>query len=508
MLTLLLGCILAAMLYYLMYSALRQWLLAKETVMLELPLLGQKRKGSRIQGTAVVCGGSLSGLFTARICADHFDKVIVVETEDWLSQEDGVTSQRWQDAPARARVIQWKSAHAWLVFLYDALSRLFPNLLEACKTFGIAIVTADIGIHITGKHLTRPYIHGSHFGPNGHPKMFSCSRPCFESMLRSLVLDPDSYPNVSQISGTATGVIESESGKRLQGVIVRTPEGIESIDATLVIDSTGPAQAIYKSLPSAPSLDTITETYHPKMNYCTCHFTMTPEIAERVPISTYLLPAAGDISRCLIMFRQDHLSMAVSCGAWGAAKDLPTTLDGIRQHVAGVGYKVPQFIWDAFDLLQEVEDTVTSSPVRCPASFWTHYERAANKLPVNYVAIGDSVGRVNPVFGQGATKALVGSTVLNTALHGVQGIDDDFAKRVHTAQAARMQRFWEGTKIADYAHKTTIPTEGETLAFGKVLRTFTRYVEILATTVRYLHFSIVVHGRLSDHTTPTGLLCW
>ncbi|KIY64759.1 hypothetical protein CYLTODRAFT_401464 [Cylindrobasidium torrendii FP15055 ss-10] len=484
MLTILLGVVFAAAALYVRHSyrKLRQKLLAIETVTLELPLLGQKRAGEKIKGTAVICGGSLAGLFTARVCADHFEKVVVVETEDWLSKENGVTPQRWQDAPPRARVIQWKSAHAWLVLIYYALERLFPNLLEMCKAFGIHVTTGDIGVHITGKHITGPYINGQRFGPEGSPKMLCCSRPGFETLLRALVLDPVAYPNVSQISGTVIGVVESKSERRLEEVSVKTPEGTHVIDAVLVVDCTGPGQAVYKTMPSAPPLDSITETYHPKMNYCTSHFALTPEMAERVPMSTYLLPAAGDVSRCLIMFQQDHLSIAISCGAWGSSKDLPTTLEGIREHVAGMGYTAPKHVWDVLDMLKEVEDTITSSLVRCPASFWTHYERVADQLPVNYVAIGDSVGRVNPVFGQGASKALIGAIGMNTLLHEVQGIDNDFAKRVHKAQAGRMKRFWSGTKSADYTHSTTIPAAGETLEHGNIPRLFVRYIQILAPT--------------------------
>jgi hypothetical protein len=32
---------------------------------------------------------SIAGLYVARVCADHFERVIVVESEEWLATEEG-----------------------------------------------------------------------------------------------------------------------------------------------------------------------------------------------------------------------------------------------------------------------------------------------------------------------------------------------------------------------------------------------------------------------------------
>ncbi|KIJ36221.1 hypothetical protein M422DRAFT_179637, partial [Sphaerobolus stellatus SS14] len=49
----------------------------------DLSKLGMPRnKSQRIRGTAVICGRSIPGLLTARICSDHFENVVIVEPED------------------------------------------------------------------------------------------------------------------------------------------------------------------------------------------------------------------------------------------------------------------------------------------------------------------------------------------------------------------------------------------------------------------------------------------
>ncbi|KIJ23543.1 hypothetical protein M422DRAFT_127460, partial [Sphaerobolus stellatus SS14] len=78
---------------YLVYRALawfiRRALVRRLTVLEDLPLLRKTRDlPQRIKGTAVICGGSISGLLTARICSDHFEKVLIVEPEDWLLSLD------------------------------------------------------------------------------------------------------------------------------------------------------------------------------------------------------------------------------------------------------------------------------------------------------------------------------------------------------------------------------------------------------------------------------------
>ncbi|KAF8811087.1 hypothetical protein BYT27DRAFT_7253093 [Phlegmacium glaucopus] len=66
------------LLLLLAWNWLRQQLLAKETVILDLPLLGNPReKQDKIKGTAVICGGSISGLITAPILALPDDSVTV-----------------------------------------------------------------------------------------------------------------------------------------------------------------------------------------------------------------------------------------------------------------------------------------------------------------------------------------------------------------------------------------------------------------------------------------------
>lgn len=110
------------------------------TVVNDLSLLGRCREpGDRLKGTAVICGGryalvrqstvyndllwrySIAGLLAARVCADHFEDVLVLDPDnDGLVERalaavpqgiDGNADSRMGSAP-RARVMQNRMIHA------------------------------------------------------------------------------------------------------------------------------------------------------------------------------------------------------------------------------------------------------------------------------------------------------------------------------------------------------------------------------------------------------------
>jgi hypothetical protein len=64
---------------------------------------------------------SIAGLWTARVCADHFSRVVVVDPEVW---EEGTGEPRKHK---RARVPQYTSLHGYQPFSLLALRKLFPT---------------------------------------------------------------------------------------------------------------------------------------------------------------------------------------------------------------------------------------------------------------------------------------------------------------------------------------------------------------------------------------------
>jgi hypothetical protein len=101
---------------------------------------------------------------------------------------------------------------------------------------------------------------------------------------------------------------------------------------------------------------------------------------------------------------------------------------------------------------------------------WVKYHEHAPSLPLNFVALADSLTRLNPALGQGMAKAMVDVTTLDAVLRAsaTSAIGPTFFKKL----AARTSSIWMSTKTSDYAHDSCEPVSGETREFGARQRRF------------------------------------
>jgi 2-polyprenyl-6-methoxyphenol hydroxylase-like FAD-dependent oxidoreductase len=88
-------------------------------------------KASYQHRTAVVIGGSMAGLLAARVAANHYDRVIIIE-RDTLSASREI----------RRGVPQARHTHGLLAGGREALERLFPGISEELVAAGA--LTGDI----------------------------------------------------------------------------------------------------------------------------------------------------------------------------------------------------------------------------------------------------------------------------------------------------------------------------------------------------------------------------
>ncbi|KAF8996684.1 hypothetical protein BDZ89DRAFT_1171481 [Hymenopellis radicata] len=506
---------------------LRRYLLSVQTGMNDLPSLGVART-TKLPGTAVVCGGSIAGLLTARACHDHFERVVIVEPEEWLSTAEGTTVNSWTQSQTRSRLIQYQSLHASMAFLYTGLKRLFPNLDQECQVSSINVGAADFSVSFQGRYAKVPY--DQYCGTL--PKTLYASRQALETLIRRLTFDTTVLPNIQQIVGTVIGVTQDPSSPGyVRQVSIRTKdEGVCVIDAALVIDCTGPTQAGFKHLQRAGfadkmSLERLKVTFDPKMAYSTIRFVVTTSLAKRLPIpggfdnlGGCLLVLHSDLTKDPNFFsciKQEANSVFMCCGAWGAGH-LPVNLSGIREHVQSMRLlqPLPPWFWDFLDMMSEVEDSITCATVHVPPSFWTHYEKTSN-LPANWIALGDSVCRFNPIFGQGCPKALLGVLTMNSLLYEVSPVDqtvsrgpvipDNFSHRFFKAQAPKIKVVWDSAKVMDYGMATTIPAAGETLAVGSINRWLIRHMQLLSLTDEATG-SVLWHSQMMLNSVPVDAL--
>ncbi|KIL56901.1 hypothetical protein M378DRAFT_88651 [Amanita muscaria Koide BX008] len=486
----------------LIHHVVRRKMIRQQTGMSDLELLGTARKdGQKIRGTAVICGGSIGGLASARICHDHFERVIIVEPEAWLSTADACPVNVSELQHKRSRLMQWESYQGTQVWPRMWFQKLFQNFERECKASDIPLVPANIKYHFSGLKLKTPQ--GQYNGDL--PKHICSGRPGFETLLRRLVIGQEEYPNIQQIHGTVIGYEKDpENPTYLSQVLVRQgDQEIIAIPATLVIDCTGLAMAGSKFLRrlgfgigdsghgKERSLDDLKMKYDQVVHYSTYSIPLTDEQNHRLPpearnygvVGIYFPDSRAGERRVLLAQKSDKNIMQLCSGNWGSF-ELPNNLNEYETFARSLRCQVPvdAFWYQLFEVLKETEDSATLKNVRIPPSTYTPFHLAAN-MPSNWVALGDSVMHVNPIFGQGIAKAFLGTASLNTLLHEVHPdcVPKTFAKTFFDMQATKIEPLWDSVKAVDYNFDSTEPLPGETLDTDSGKRWFFRHVQILAT---------------------------
>ncbi|EGN92006.1 hypothetical protein SERLA73DRAFT_191747 [Serpula lacrymans var. lacrymans S7.3] len=496
---------------------LRQRLYVETTGASDVPYLGQERpEHEKLHGTAIICGGSIAGLLSARICHNHFKRVVIIEPEPWLASEQAQMVEGWKQQHKRSRIVQYHSVQAQQALNLKAYRAMFPHFDEQAKASGIRIAASDLKMCISGRFPGVPYDEY----PDGLPETCFTSRQGLETLIRRLVKDTTKYPNIDYIVGSVSEYHPAAGNSTvLGGITVRNEHGETDIRADLVIDCTGVFRAGVKMLKHAGygfadvypkgklSLDDIKLSYDPKMFYSTLELTIPPDLAKRLPI-----PGGMDdhpaIAMCLSNARKDRKTLYligidgpyrihISSGAWDIA-DLPKTIDGVKKFASSMIMDVPlpSWLFQLLDMLGEdpqVHETMTVSYIRVPPSCYYRFHQAA-KLPSNWVALGDSVMNINPIFGTGLAKAIYGliclSQILRTVPPGSSStlnaqsttLPADFSTNFFNIQKAKIENFWTSTKNADYAQPTTVPVRGESLKKGAWMRWYMRRLRIVSLT--------------------------
>ncbi|PBK99980.1 hypothetical protein ARMGADRAFT_525668 [Armillaria gallica] len=481
----------------LLWRHLRHRLLRKQTCVLDLERLGLSRSvGQKIHGTAVICGGSLAGLFTARVCLDHFDEVVIVEPEVWADRPDAKRQDAWNQENTRSRIMQYESLHGPIQrFAFMALCNLFPNLTKECEASDILISPADHVVSTWGRWSKKPYDQYNGVLPDS----LTASRRGFETLLRRLVLG-GCHKNIRQVIGTVTGVSRSASSPEyIDRVTIRTTAGAREINAALVVDCTGAASAGVKWLrregygqsDTYPSgklpFDELKIAYDQKIVYSTVQLHVPPELGNRLPGLPASFDKCGLIYACIAdpeldcrgisLQRVEGNLVHICCAVFGAG-ELPQTLEEMKNYAQSIVTRVPipPWVFQILDMLEEVEDTMTCSQVPFAGASYIRFDKAVS-LPPNWIAIGDSVMKVNPLFGQGIVKALMGAICLNTLLQkrdATAGIPKDFSAEFFEMQGNKISPFWDADKVWDYGYHTTVPIAGEKLADSWFARWYTR----------------------------------
>jgi 2-polyprenyl-6-methoxyphenol hydroxylase-like FAD-dependent oxidoreductase len=350
---------------------------------------------------AVVIGGSVAGLLAARILADGFDTVTIVE-------RDPIPD----DVSARRGVPQGQHVHVLETAGRDTFEDLFPGYGEDLLSAGglIIDIMSDFHHYEQGDFLAA--------GPN-RMIMYNATRPLFEEILRERVTARDGVELRSRTQFVTYRFNETTAS--VEGVTVRDERSQETaIAADLVVDTSGRASKTPSWLDDHGFEPPGVEEVQIDLAYSTVMIGR-PEDDRR----NFFVPPEPGRTRGVGMFPvEDGYWQTTLLGVHGDHP--PTEPDELITFAEELPIPVVGQLLDRHSWLS---DEVAHYPF--PSNRRLRYEDL-DSFPDNLVVIGDALCSFNPIYGQGMSVAALEALQLHHTLAsaGRDGVELRFFERV------------------------------------------------------------------------------
>ncbi len=353
---------------------------------------------------AVVIGGSLAGMMSAAVLADHFDRVTVFERDP---VENGPVLHR--------SVPQGNHIHALLLGGQDVMASLYPGFTDELEQLGAVRFRSGIDVVFyapngKGYNGTLSVKVPRDLGLVGHVM----SRGLLEYQVRRRTI---ALANVHLKTESPIEALVHRDG-RVRGVTCRrAPTSI--IDADLVIDASGRGSHAMRWLAemgvSAPEETAIGVDFA----YTSTKFRRPEDTQGAEPMMLIggpppnytrgggLFEIEGGIWHVSLAGRFGDYPPTDEAGFMRFAKELPS----------------PRL----YELISGAERVAEITHHRFPTSVWRHYE-GLERFPERFLIVGDAVCSFNPVYGQGMSSAALQVRELRAVLRGrateSDGLDD------------------------------------------------------------------------------------
>lgn len=378
---------------------------------------------------AVVIGASMGGLLAARVLADVYRDIVIVERDVLPAHPEN-----------RRGVPQGRQPHLLLARAAQILDELFPGILAELVREGAPVWDdgdlSKLLIRFGGHQLVRSE-------PIPEPASlvnYYPSRALLEHTVRRRLLA--GYPAAVRIleGHELCGLTATPGGGAVTGVRVASRlDGTESdLPADLVVDASGRGAR-------TPALLEELGYRRPREDALTVRICYASQVVHLPDGALHenLVAVSPDISRAagFYMFRSEDDTWRICVGTIAGAEP-PSNRDEI---LAVADALVPAHIAAAARAAEPLAEVAYH---RFPSSRWRRYDLMA-RVPDGLVAVGDAVCSFNPVYGQGMTVAAIESTVLRDCL--ADG-DRDLPRRFYRTSAKKVKIAWQTAVGSDLTY--------------------------------------------------------
>ncbi|MFE5584783.1 NAD(P)/FAD-dependent oxidoreductase [Kitasatospora sp. NPDC056531] len=409
---------------------------------------------------AVVIGGSIGGLLAARVLADRYEQVTVID-RDALPE----------DAVDRKGVPQGGHAHALLITGRMKLEALFPGLTNELIAGGA--VRFDPGRDLLFHQMGAPRVAYTS-GKLG----ISLSRAFLEHTVRRGVA---ALPNVEIRDGLTADGLTGSTG-RVTGV--ELDDGT-TLPADLVVDASGR---------SAGRADRWLEAFGcpaPPVGTVKIDVGYTTRMLRRRPgdrmlddALLYLMAAVPPHDkRAAAVFAVEGGRWMVTLGGWHRSH-APVDPQGFDKFAA----ELPSpHVAELLERCEPLSDG-DARKFTYPQARRRYFEYLAQP-PAGYVAIGDAICSFNPLYGQGMTVAALEALALGRSLDRCRSASSAMARRYYRSAAKAIATPWQMATGGDFAYPETVGRK----PFGAdVINRYARQVMLAS------HVSVPAHRALLE----------
>jgi 2-polyprenyl-6-methoxyphenol hydroxylase-like FAD-dependent oxidoreductase len=384
---------------------------------------------------AVVIGGSVAGLMAARVLADHFDAVTVLERD------------HIDDQPAlHQSVPQGSHLHGLLLGGQQIMASLYPGFIEKLETLGATHCRAGMEIVFylpKGKAFSMT---GTVREPRDLGFDITChSRGLLEYCVRRCTLQQANITFAGE--STVRGLVYADG--RVSGVHYTQAGATHSLPADLVVDAGGRRSQVPHWLTAAGYQAPGVTTIEVDIAYASTKFRVPATYDEPERLLVFIGPPPDVADGAILEVIEHHTWHVTLMGRFGNYP--PHDAAGFLAFAKAL--HTPKL----YDLIKGAERVADITAYRFPTSMWRHYERLAT-VPEGLVVLGDAICSVNPFYGQGMSTAALQVQALQQVLAeraaGAQGLDG-LAGAFFPKAAEIIETPWTLAAARDFAYPAT-----------------------------------------------------